>query len=111
MPITARTDGTVSYRIDGLSPSVMLASNRQKKVLRLFDVNFGPTISAGAAGWEMAEIMRDRRGQPLGQPLTYDIPIGVAEESRVLRIGFEGCRITHSSTRTVAQLKTATLAK
>jgi hypothetical protein len=36
MPITARKDGTVFYRIDGLRPSAMLASNRQKKVLRLF---------------------------------------------------------------------------
>jgi hypothetical protein len=54
---TARKDGTVFYRIDGLIPSIMLASNRQKKVLRLFDVHFGPSISAGAAGWEIAEIM------------------------------------------------------
>src|ERR1700726_590058 len=56
MPITARKDGTVFYRIDGVSPSVMLASNRQKKVLRLFDVHFGPSISAGAAGWVIAEM-------------------------------------------------------
>jgi hypothetical protein len=57
MPIAARKDGTAFYQIPGLIPSVTLASNRQKKVLRLFDVHFGPSISAGAAGWEIAEIM------------------------------------------------------
>jgi hypothetical protein len=35
----------------------MLASNRQKKVLRLFNFPFGPTISTGAGGWEIADIL------------------------------------------------------
>jgi hypothetical protein len=57
MPIIDRKDGVVLYELQGRSPSGMLASNRQKKVLRFFDVHFGPSISAGAAGWEIAEIM------------------------------------------------------
>jgi hypothetical protein len=60
MPIIDRKDGVVSYRLEGQSPSVKFASNRQKKVLRLFGVNFGPSISVGAAGWEIAEIFSDK---------------------------------------------------
>jgi hypothetical protein len=59
MPIIDRKDGVVSYRLEGQSPSVRFASNRQKKVLRLFDIPFGPSISVGAAGWEIAAIFSE----------------------------------------------------
>ncbi len=36
-----------------------LATNRQKKILRFFKVPFGPRLSAGAAGLEIAALMRD----------------------------------------------------
>jgi hypothetical protein len=45
-----------------------------------------------------------------GQPLTYDIAIGMGEESRVPGIGFEGCRIP-PLLHAVAQLRTTALAK
>ncbi len=35
----------------------MKASNRQKKLLRFFNVPFSPRISAGAAGWEISSLM------------------------------------------------------
>jgi hypothetical protein len=57
MPITARKDGVVSYQIEGKNPPTQFATNRQKKLLRFFGVRFGPTISAGAAGWEIGIIM------------------------------------------------------
>jgi hypothetical protein len=63
MPIIDRKDGVVSYRLEGQSPSVRLASNRQKKVLRLFDVHFGPSISVGAAGWEISAIFSDEESR------------------------------------------------
>ena len=33
------------------------ATNRQKKVLRFFDIEFHPAISTGAAGWEIGTIL------------------------------------------------------
>jgi len=36
-----------------------LASNRQKKLLRFFGVQFSPNISIGAAGWEIANLLSD----------------------------------------------------
>lgn len=63
MPIIDRIDGVVSYRLEGRSPSVTLASNRQRKLLRYFGVHFGPSISEGAAGWEIAAIMSDEESR------------------------------------------------
>lgn len=63
MPITDRKDGIVSYHLEGRRPSVTLASNTQRKLLRFFDVNFGPNISAGAAGWEIGAIMSDEESR------------------------------------------------
>jgi hypothetical protein len=37
--------------------SQILASNRQKKLLRFFGVRFSGNISTGAAGWEIAKIL------------------------------------------------------
>lgn len=61
MPIIRRKDGKVEYGLEGQraepSHSVLRASNRQKKLLRFFEVPFSENISAGAAGWEIATIM------------------------------------------------------
>ena len=61
MPIIRRSDGKVDYELAGrrTEPShpVLRASNRQKKLLRFFEVPFSANISAGAAGWEIATIM------------------------------------------------------
>jgi len=35
----------------------VIASNRQKKVLRFFGIQFSPEISVGAAGWEVGALM------------------------------------------------------
>lgn len=35
------------------------ASNRQKKILRFFGVPFSPNLSAGAAGWEIEQLLCD----------------------------------------------------
>lgn len=37
----------------------MTATNRQKKLLTFFGVNFSPKISVGAAGWEINSLMSD----------------------------------------------------
>jgi hypothetical protein len=63
MPITNRKNGFVLYELEQKTP-FRLATNRQKKVLRFFRVPFGPTISVGAAGWEISNIMSDE-GQRL----------------------------------------------
>ena len=53
-----REDGKVQYELERPALSFRIpASNRQKKLLRFFDVPFSPKISAGAAGWETAAIM------------------------------------------------------
>lgn len=39
----------------------MKASNRQKKILRFFEIHFSPDISAGAAGWEIGNLMHDEQ--------------------------------------------------
>ena len=41
----------------------MNASNRQKKFLRFFDVLYSPDISAGAAGWEIGNILFDENNR------------------------------------------------
>jgi len=38
----------------------MKATNRQKKILRFFKIPFSPNISAGAAGWEIGDIVKDK---------------------------------------------------
>ncbi len=37
------------------------ATNRQKKILRFFNIPFGANISFGAAGWEIDSLMSDER--------------------------------------------------
>jgi NAD-dependent DNA ligase len=39
----------------------MKASTRQKKMLRFFGIQFSPDISAGAAGWEIGNLMHDEQ--------------------------------------------------
>lgn len=39
----------------------MKASNRHKKILRFFEIQFSPDISAGAAGWEIGNLMHDEK--------------------------------------------------
>ena len=54
-----REDGKVQYELERPALSFRIpASNRQKKLLRFFDVPFSPKISAGAAGWETATVQR-----------------------------------------------------
>lgn len=43
--------------------AIVLASNRQRKLLRFFKVPFSPKISAGAAGWEIAAMMSSEECQ------------------------------------------------
>jgi hypothetical protein len=61
MPIIKRSDGKVDYELEARhtepSHQIPRASNRQKKLLRFFEVPFSTSISAGAAGWEIAAIM------------------------------------------------------
>jgi hypothetical protein len=61
MPIIRNKDGKVEYLLEGQpsepSRPINPASNRQKKLLRFFEIPFSPNISAGAAGWEIAAIM------------------------------------------------------
>jgi hypothetical protein len=63
MPIIKRSDGEVDYELEArrteLSHQNPRASNRQKKLLRFFEVPFSASISAGAAGWEISAIMSD----------------------------------------------------
>ena len=37
----------------------MNATNRQKKILNFFKIRYSPSISVGAAGWEIAAIRED----------------------------------------------------
>ncbi|MBM3877517.1 MAG: hypothetical protein FJ386_12480 [Verrucomicrobia bacterium] len=39
------------------------ASNRQKKILRFFGIQFSPNLSAGAAGWEIEDLLSDERNR------------------------------------------------
>jgi NAD-dependent DNA ligase len=39
------------------------ATNRQRKILRFFNIPFGPNISFGAAGWEIDSLMSDERNR------------------------------------------------
>jgi len=43
--------------------SNVAASNRQKKLLRFFNVSFSPNISKGAAGWEISGILSTDEGR------------------------------------------------
>jgi NAD-dependent DNA ligase len=61
MSIVKHSDGKVDYvletrRMEAAS-SIGRASNRQKKLLRFFAIPFSENISAGAAGWEIGNIM------------------------------------------------------
>ena len=61
MPIIKHSDSKVDYELKSRSAEsshpILRASNRQKKLLRFFEVSFSANISAGAAGWEIAAIM------------------------------------------------------
>jgi hypothetical protein len=67
MPIIKSSDGKLEYQLEGYpkgpSNSFRCASNRQKKLLRFFDVSFSANISAGAAGWEIGTIMSSEECQ------------------------------------------------
>ena len=63
MPTIKHSDGKLEYELGSQSAEsarpVLHASNRQKKLLRFFGRSFSANISAGAAGWEIADIMSD----------------------------------------------------
>jgi len=40
-----------------------LATNRQKKILNYFGINFHPSITKGAAGWEIGTILSNKDNQ------------------------------------------------
>lgn len=42
-----------------LGGDMLGASNRQKKLLKFFEVKFSPSISIGAAGWEIEALLED----------------------------------------------------
>ena len=47
------------------------ASNRQKKLLRFFGVKFSPSISLGAAGWEIEALFSDPDNRDLWSKYLY----------------------------------------
>ena len=49
----------------------MFATNRQKKLLRFFSVEFSPKISSGAAGWEIGAILESEENKDLWQRYLY----------------------------------------
>lgn len=49
----------------------MKATNRQKKVLTLFDIPFSEDISAGAAGWEIGNLFFDEANRKLWSRYLY----------------------------------------
>lgn len=49
----------------------MHATNRQKKLLRFFGVSFSQNLSAGAAGWEIAELMEPEENQEIWRKYLY----------------------------------------
>lgn len=61
MSIIKRSDGVVEYELKNqradVPREIQRASNRQKKLLRFFDIPFSANITTGAAGWEIATIM------------------------------------------------------
>jgi hypothetical protein len=69
MPITGQNSGQVDYRMEGQSKershSAPRATNRQKKLLRFFEIPFSANISAGAAGWEIATAMSNDENREL----------------------------------------------
>jgi len=58
-PIDFAGEANVSH-IHGES---MLATNRQKKLLRFFGISYSRNISTGAAGWEIAGIMESEENR------------------------------------------------
>ncbi len=61
MPTVKHINGNIDYILEtsGTQPAspINRASNRQKKLLRFFKIPFSENISAGAAGWEIANVM------------------------------------------------------
>lgn len=49
----------------------MYATNRQKKLLRFLGVSFSPSISAGAAGWEIGTLMELEENRELWRRYLY----------------------------------------
>ena len=47
------------------------ATNRQKKILRFFNIPFGPNLSVGAAGFEIAELMMNESHREKWQKYLY----------------------------------------
>jgi hypothetical protein len=59
MADTTPSDGKFTYNLHPtFAPRP--ATNRQKKILRFFSIIFGPSITIGGAGWEIAQLLRDR---------------------------------------------------
>jgi hypothetical protein len=69
MPIISNTAGKVNYQLAGhpSEPShhVSSATNRQKKLLRFFNISFSEKITVGAAGWEIAGKMSEEANREL----------------------------------------------
>ena len=53
------------------APRVELATNNQKKVLSFFGIPFSPSITAGAAGWELARTFSDEGARELWRRYLY----------------------------------------
>lgn len=71
MPLSISPDGKFHYEITA-ALAAKPATNRQKKILRFFDVQFGAGITAGGAGWEINAIMADpQNGQLWAQYLFH----------------------------------------
>ncbi len=49
----------------------MYATNRQKKLLRFFGIFYSQNISAGAAGWEIADLMESEEYRELWRKYVY----------------------------------------
>ena len=52
-----KVDYVLNLRHSESTPQILLASNRQKKLLRFFDIPFNENTTIGAAGWEIDTIM------------------------------------------------------
>ncbi len=48
-----------------------LATNRQKKLLRFFDIDPNPNLTIGAAGWEIANILSDDAQREMWRRYVY----------------------------------------
>lgn len=49
----------------------MKATNRQKKLLRFFQVSYSPNISTGAAGWEISDLFESQENRELWRKYLY----------------------------------------